>query len=75
ITFEIGIEAQDTALQKELASRGEGMVLLGEESAQAWVSAGRLSKIGELPLKEEYWSGIAKKAIDNEYIKSILTAL
>ena len=75
ITFEIGIEAQDTALQKELASRGEGLVLLGEESAEAWESTGRLFRIGDIPLKEEYWLGMARKAIDNDYIKSILTAL
>lgn len=75
VSFEIAIEAQDTALQKELASRGEGLVILGEESAEAWVSVGRLVKIGEVPLREEYWLGMVKKTIDNDYIKSILTSL
>lgn len=76
IKFEVLIEAQDTALQKELAARGEGLVLLGEESSKAWVKSGRIVKIGTLPdLKEEYWIGMVKKKIDNDYIKSIMSVL
>ena len=75
INFSVAIEAQDTALLKELASRGEGILILGEESVEAWVKAGRLFKIGALPLKEEYWLGMARKAVDNEYIKSILNSI
>lgn len=71
INFNVSIEAQDTALQKELASRGQGLLVLGNESVEAWVKAGKLSKIGELPLKEEYWLGMARRTIDNDYIKSI----
>jgi LysR family transcriptional regulator, transcriptional activator of nhaA len=73
LSFQVCIEAQDTALQKELASRADGLVVLGDESAKAWVKAGRLFKIGNLPgIKEEYWLGMAKKAIDNERIKQII---
>lgn len=73
--FEVGIEAQDTALQKELAARGEGLLLLGDESAKAWVSAGRLVRLGYLPnLNEQYWLGMVKRTIDNEYVKAIMNA-
>ena len=73
--FEMSIEAQDTALQKELASRGEGLLLMGEDSVGAWVSAGRLVKIGAFPgIYEQYWLGMVKRTIDNDYLKSILKA-
>jgi LysR family transcriptional regulator, transcriptional activator of nhaA len=73
--FEVGVEAQDTALQKELAARGEGLVLLGDESAKAWVSSGRLVRLGYLPnVNEQYWLGMVKRTIDNEYVKSIMNA-
>lgn len=76
IGFEASIEAQDTALQKELAAAGEGLVLLGNESAAFWNAAGRLVKVGEIPtIKEEYWLGMAKKKIDNEYMKAILNSI
>jgi LysR family transcriptional activator of nhaA len=75
IEFEVSIEAQDTALQKELASRGEGLVLLGEESAKLWATAGRLHRIGKLNLKEEYWLGMVKRTIDNKHMKSVLSSL
>lgn len=76
INFEIVIEAHDTALQKELGARGEGLILIGDETAGPWVKSVRLTKIGALPgLKEEYWLGMVKKAVDNDYIKSILMAL
>ena len=73
--FNVAIEAQDTALQKELGIKGEGLIIVGDESAKSWVKSGQLHKIGSVPnLKEEYWLGMVKKAIDNDYIKSILAA-
>jgi LysR family transcriptional regulator, transcriptional activator of nhaA len=73
--FEVGIEAQDTALQKELAARGEGLVLLGDESAKSWVNSGRLVRLGYLPsLSEQYWLGMVKRTIDNDYVKAIMNA-
>lgn len=76
ILFEVVIEAQDTALQKELAVHGEGLLLMGEESVKTWVKSGQLHKIGQLSeLKEEYWLGMVKKILDNSTIKSILTEL
>ena len=75
LTFNVSIEAQDTALQKELAIRGEGLILFGDESIKPWAKVGLIQKIGPVPsLKEEYWLGIVKKVIDNDYIKSILSA-
>ena len=75
LSFNVAIEAQDTALQKELGIKGEGLIIVGEESAKTWVKSGQLHKIGNVPnLKEEYWLGMVKKAIDNDYIKSILAA-
>lgn len=75
INFNVAIEAQDTALLKELAARGEGILVLGEDSVGAWVKAGRLYKLGQLPLKEEYWLGMTRKAIDNEFMKSIMNSI
>ena len=73
INFEVVIEAQDTALQKELAANGQGLVILGEDSVKAWVSSGRLHKIGQIKeLKEEYWLGMVKRILENSYIKEIL---
>ena len=73
LEFEVPIEAQDTALLKEFAARGEGMVLLGDESAKAWAKAGQLHKIGTLNgVKEEYWLGMVKRNLDNEFIKKIM---
>jgi len=73
IGFEIGIEAQDTALQKELAARGEGLLLMGQDSVKSWVNSGRLYKIGDFPdVSEQYWLGMLKKKLDNSYIKSII---
>ncbi len=75
VNFNVTIEAQDTALQKELAVKGEGLVLFGDESMKTWAKAGLLHKIGSAPgLKEEYWLGMVKKVIDNDHIKSILSA-
>jgi LysR family transcriptional activator of nhaA len=76
LSFETIIEAQDTALQKELTSRGLGLMLLGDESAQAWVNAKKLFKIGPInSIHEEYWLGMMKKTIDNAYIKEIMSTL
>jgi LysR family transcriptional activator of nhaA len=73
LSFEISIEAQDTALQKELSVRGEGLLLMGEDSVKAWVDASRLIKIGVLTgINEQYWLGMVKRTIDNEYLKLIL---
>lgn len=75
ISFEVSIEAQDTALQKELAAKGEGLLLMGEDSVNAWVDAGRLFKIGNMPeLHEQYWLGMVKRTIDNDYMKMISRA-
>jgi LysR family transcriptional regulator, transcriptional activator of nhaA len=73
LKFEISVEAQDTALQKELASRGEGLLVMGEDSVKAWAGVSKLQKIGSLPnMKEEYWLGMLKKNLDNEFIKSVM---
>ncbi len=75
LSFDVGIEAQDTALQKELAALGEGLLLMGEDSVQSWVSSGRLIKIGSFPgINEQYWLGMVKRTVDNDYIKSIIRA-
>lgn len=76
LNFEVSIEAQDTALLKELAVRGEGLIILGEESAKSWAKVGQLHKIGVLPkLTEEYWLGMVKKKIDTENQKLIMKSL
>jgi len=72
----VAVEAQDTALQKELVARGDGLMVLGDESARAWAKAGRLVRLGSLKeIKEEYWIGMVKRAIDNKHLKEILTSL
>lgn len=76
LKFEVAIEAEDTALQKELASRGEGLLILGEDSVNSWVKSNLLYKIGELPnMREEYWFGMLKKKLDNRMIREVLLAL
>lgn len=73
LKFEISVEAQDTALQKELAARGEGLLVIGEDSVKAWAGVKQLQKIGSLPgMKEEYWLGMLKKNLDNQFIKSVM---
>ena len=75
VSFEISIEAQDTALQQELASMGEGLIVLGEQAAMSLAKSGKLVKIGSLPgLHEQFWLGMAKKSLDNSYIKSVIKA-
>lgn len=76
LRFEVAVEAEDTALQKELACRGEGLLVLGEDSVKSWVKAELLYKIGELPnMREEYWFGMLKKKLDNRMIREVLLAL
>ena len=76
LNFEVGIEAQDTALLKELAVRGEGLIIMGEESAKSWEKAGKLIKIGTIPkLTEEYWFGMVRKKIDNNHQRLIIKAI
>lgn len=76
VSFKIAVEAQDTALQKELVARGDGLMVLGDESAKAWAKAGRLVRLGSLKdVKEEYWIGMVKRAIDNKHLKEILASL
>lgn len=76
LIFEVGIEAQDTALLKELAARGEGLIIMGNESAESWVKSGRMVKIGDVPrLAEEYWLGMVKKKLDTEKQKLVLKAI
>jgi len=73
--FDVPVEAQDTALLKELAIKGEGLVILGDESAKALLKSGQIVKIGSLPgIKEEYWFGVVKKNLDNESIQSLMDA-
>lgn len=75
LAFEVTVEAQDTSLQKELAARGEGMIILGDESAKFLAKAGSIFKIGSISgIKEEYWLGMVKKNIDNESIKTIMAS-
>ena len=76
LPFQVKIEAQDTALLKELALRGEGLILSGEETVKTWVKSGGLIRIGAIPkMSEEYWLGMVKKKIDNENVKKIIRAL
>lgn len=76
ITFETIIEAQDTALQKDLALHGEGLIVMGEESVKERVKSGELFKIGQIDeLKEEYWLGMVKKILDNNFTKSVMQEL
>lgn len=61
LQLNIVIEAPDTALTKELARAGVGIVALGEVTAKAWAEAGGLYFIGTLPHKQRYTLGILKK--------------
>ncbi|MGE0207500.1 MAG: LysR family transcriptional regulator [Candidatus Babeliales bacterium] len=71
--FSIPCEAQDTALLKELSARGQGLVLVGNESAKSWVKSNKLIKIGTLPgIYEEYWLGMVKRSVENTLLKSII---
>ncbi len=61
LSVEVVIEAPDTALVKELATSGAGIVALGEKTVKAWARAGRLHKIGTLPYVQKYSLGTLKK--------------
>lgn len=60
LKLDIAIEAPDTALTKELARSGVGVVALGEETVKAWVEAGKLHKIGYLSHVQKYSLGFKK---------------
>ncbi len=76
LSFTVAVEAQDTALQKELVARGTGLMVFGDESAKAWAKTGRIVRLGNLKdIKEEYWLGMVKRAIDNKHLKEILASL
>lgn len=60
LKLDIAIEAPDTALTKELARSGDGIVALGESTVRAWVEAGKLYKIGNLPHVQNYSLGLRK---------------
>lgn len=76
LAYEVIIEAQDTALQKELAANGVGLIVLGDESTKGWVASGRLTKLGVIEgIKEEYWIGMVKRTLENDYIKAIINGL
>jgi LysR family transcriptional activator of nhaA len=76
ISFNLSVEAQDSALQKELAGRGHGVVVLGDKSAKLWAKSGRLIRLGPAKnLEEEYWIGMVKRAIDNAHIDVIMSSL
>jgi hypothetical protein len=76
LSFNVAVEAQDTALQKELVSRGVGLMVFGDESAKAWAKTGRIVRLGGLKdIKEEYWIGMVKRAIDNKHLKEILASI
>jgi LysR family transcriptional activator of nhaA len=63
INLNVMTEAPDSALIKEMAVHGTGLVVLGETTVKAWVQAGRLHKIGNLPLYQRYWIGIPKRSL------------
>lgn len=72
--FEVAVEAQDIALLKELAIKGEGPIVLGEISAKQWVESGRLIRIGLIPkVYEQYWLGMVKNKIDTQMQKQIIS--
>lgn len=76
LRFSLKIEAQDTALMKELAASGEGLILAGQESVNHWLKNGDLFKIGTInTIHDEFWLGMVKKKIDNDLIKKILKTL
>lgn len=61
LQLNIVIEAPDTALTKELARAGVGVVALGEETAKAWAEAGGLYMLGTISHKQRYILGLLKK--------------
>lgn len=67
----IMLEAPDTALIKELAVQGLGLVVLGETTVRSWVRAGRLKKIGSLPLTQKYCIGIARRTLKDPLAEAL----
>ncbi len=72
IILNIVAEAPDTALIKELAVQGLGLVILGEKTVKSWVRAGRLHKIGNIPLDQKYWIGLPKRSLKDPISEAIL---
>lgn len=72
LKLEIAIEAPDTALTKELARSGLGIVALGESTVKAWVEAGKLHKIGQLPHQQRYSLGLKKMFLKDPFAEIIL---
>lgn len=72
LQLEVAIEAPDTALTKELARTGVGVVALGESTVKGWVDAGKLYKIGELPYEQKYYLGIKKAFLRDPLSEQIL---
>lgn len=59
-------ETQDTALQKILAAKGDGVIFLPEIATQSLVSEKKLVKLGELEsLRAEYYLTYNKKVFEN----------
>jgi len=65
-------EAPDTALIKELAVEGLGLVTLGEKTVKSWVRSHRLFKIGQLPMTQKYWLGLAKRTLKDPLVDQII---
>jgi hypothetical protein len=59
-------------LIKELGRAGAGIIALGEESADAWVQAGSLYKLGKLNYKQKYSLGILKKFLKDPMAEIIV---
>ncbi len=72
ISLHIEVEAPDTALIKELGVQGMGLVVLGEKTVKSWVRAGRLHKIGSIPLDQKYWIGLPKRSLKDPLAEVIL---
>jgi len=65
-------EAPDTALIKELAVEGLGLVALGEKTVKSWVRSHRLFKIGLLPMSQKYWLGLPKRSLKDPLVEQII---
>lgn len=72
IILNIVTEAPDTALIKELAVQGLGLVILGEKTVKSWVRSGRLHKIANLPMEQSYWIGLPKRTLRDPLSEIIL---
>ena len=72
LNLSILVEAPDTALVKELALSGVGIVALGQSTVKAWLQAGKLHKIGALPYVQKYSLGFTKKFLEDPLSELIL---